>query len=51
MSAGIKKRQIPVGTEKFRTRIPNTFSVGDINIYPAKSKAQLSSKPSRKINC
>lgn len=39
---GLVKNQIPVDTEKFQTRIPGIFAVGDINTYPGKKKLILS---------
>lgn len=39
---GLLKNQIPVDTEKFQTRIPGIFAVGDINTYPGKKKLILS---------
>ncbi len=38
----IEKRQVPVDTEKFQTKIPGIFAVGDINTYPGKKKLILS---------
>ena len=38
----IEGRQLPVDTERFETREPGLFAVGDINTYPGKRKLILS---------
>ena len=38
----IKRKTIPVDTEKFETSIPGIYAVGDINTYPGKKKLILS---------
>ena len=38
----LERKQVPVDTEKFSTRIPGIFAVGDINTYPGKKKLILS---------
>ncbi|TPG26554.1 NAD(P)/FAD-dependent oxidoreductase [Variovorax guangxiensis] len=34
----LERKQVPVDTEKFETRAPGVFAVGDINTYPGKRK-------------
>ena len=34
----LERKQVPVDTEKFETRAPGVFAVGDINTYPGKKK-------------
>lgn len=34
----LERKQVPVDTEKFQTREPGVFAVGDINTYPGKKK-------------
>jgi thioredoxin reductase (NADPH) len=34
----LERKQVPVDTEKFETREPGVFAVGDINTYPGKKK-------------
>jgi len=34
----LERKQVPVDTEKFETRAPGVFAVGDINAYPGKRK-------------
>ncbi len=34
----LQRKQVPVDTEKFETRAPGVFAVGDINTYPGKKK-------------
>lgn len=34
----LERKQVPVDTEKFETRVPGVFAVGDINTYPGKKK-------------
>ncbi|MBU2409046.1 MAG: NAD(P)/FAD-dependent oxidoreductase [Gammaproteobacteria bacterium] len=34
----LHRKQVPVDTEKFETREPGVFAVGDINTYPGKKK-------------
>jgi len=34
----LQRKQIPVDTERFQTREPGLFAVGDINTYPGKKK-------------
>ena len=34
----LQRKQLPVDTETFQTRIPGIFAVGDINTYPGKKK-------------
>jgi thioredoxin reductase (NADPH) len=34
----LQRKQVPVDTEKFQTREPGVFAVGDINTYPGKKK-------------
>ncbi|MDB5891833.1 MAG: trxB2 [Polaromonas sp.] len=38
----MERKQVPVDTEKFSTRIPGVFAVGDINTYLGKKKLILS---------
>jgi thioredoxin reductase (NADPH) len=38
----IERKQLKVDTEKFSTRVPGIFAVGDINTYPGKKKLILS---------
>ena len=38
----IDRKQICVDTEKFQTRTPGIYAVGDINVYPGKKKLILS---------
>ena len=38
----MERKQLPVDTEKFSTRLPGLFAVGDINTYPGKKKLILS---------
>ena len=38
----ITRKQVPVDTEKFSTRLSGFFAVGDINTYPGKKKLILS---------
>jgi thioredoxin reductase (NADPH) len=38
----LERKQVPVDTEKFSTRIPGIFAIGDINTYPGKKKLILS---------
>jgi thioredoxin reductase (NADPH) len=37
----MERKQLRVDTERFATRIPNIFAVGDINTYPGKKKLIL----------
>ena len=37
-SLELERKQVPVDTEKFETRAPGVFAVGDINTYPGKRK-------------
>ena len=37
----IERKQLVVDTEKFATRVPGIFAVGDINTYPGKKKLIL----------
>jgi len=34
----LERKQVPVDTEKYETREPGVFAVGDINTYPGKKK-------------
>jgi thioredoxin reductase (NADPH) len=34
----LERKQVPVDTEKYQTREPGVFAVGDINTYPGKKK-------------
>lgn len=34
----LERKQVPVDTEKFQTREPGVFAVGDVNTYPGKKK-------------
>jgi thioredoxin reductase (NADPH) len=34
----LQRKQVPVDTQKFETREPGVFAVGDINTYPGKKK-------------
>ena len=34
----LERKQVPVDTQKFETREPGVFAVGDINTYPGKKK-------------
>ncbi len=34
----LERKQVPVDTERFETRQPGVFAVGDINTYPGKKK-------------
>ena len=34
----LERKQVPVDTQKFETRQPGVFAVGDINTYPGKKK-------------
>lgn len=34
----LERKQVPVDTERFETREPGVFAVGDINTYPGKKK-------------
>ena len=34
----LQRKQLPVDTETFQTRLPGIFAVGDINTYPGKKK-------------
>jgi thioredoxin reductase (NADPH) len=38
----MERKQLPVDTEKFSTRIDGLFAVGDVNTYPGKKKLILS---------
>lgn len=39
---GLERKQVPVDTERFETRVPGLYAVGDINHYPGKRKLILS---------
>lgn len=36
--AQLERKQVVVDTEKFETRVPRLFAVGDVNTYPGKKK-------------
>lgn len=38
----LERKQLPVDTKKFETRLRGVFAVGDINTYPGKKKLMLS---------
>lgn len=39
---GLERKQVPVDTASFETRVPGLYAVGDINHYPGKRKLILS---------